>query len=63
VIFAFLILLGFAFAFVAMLVDVDRLRDEVELDELWDDEVGADGALLWASSGTVGADGLIGGAA
>jgi len=39
VIVAFLILAGFAAAFVLMLVDVDRLRDEVEfLDAIWADD-------------------------
>jgi hypothetical protein len=41
VIVALFILIGFAAAFVGMLVDVDRLRRHVDheeqLDELWDD--------------------------
>lgn len=51
----------FALFFIFVLRDLDELAHEQLLDELWDEEVGADGLLSRASSG-VGAD-TLGGAA
>jgi hypothetical protein len=69
---AILVLLLLAALMVGMYVDLERLRREVELDELWDDgdEVGAgrgatssSARALVATTAAVGADDLIGGAA